>query len=73
MTKSSNLHCLYRVREVSQILQISSSLTYLLIQRGELPAVRISQKAVRVRYDDLMAYIQDNTDTINGSSQLTIA
>lgn len=43
--------------DVAQILNISRSAAYRLIQDGSIPAVRIGERIVRVRLVDLDAYI----------------
>jgi putative molybdopterin biosynthesis protein len=45
--------------EVAEILHISRSMAYLLMKRGDLPAVRIGS-SVRVRPEDLDEYIKTN-------------
>jgi len=45
--------------EVAEILHISRSMAYLLMKRGDLPAVRIGS-SVRVRPEDLDEYIKLN-------------
>jgi excisionase family DNA binding protein len=45
--------------EVAQILQISRSMAYALMKRGDIPTVRIGT-SVRVRPEDLEKYIHDN-------------
>lgn len=50
---------LLRAREVAKILNVSQALAYRLIQMGEIPCVRIGT-AVRVRPEDLDAYIEAN-------------
>ena len=45
--------------EVAEILQISRSMAYALMQRGDIPVVRIGT-SVRVRPEDLEKYIRDN-------------
>jgi putative molybdopterin biosynthesis protein len=45
--------------EVAEILHISRSMAYLLMKRGDLPAVRIGS-SVRVRPGDLEEYIKKN-------------
>ena len=47
-------------RDVSEILQISTSKVYKLMRCGELPAVHIG-KSIRVKPDDLETFITDNT------------
>ncbi len=46
--------------EVARILHVSRSFAYLLMKRGDIPAVRIGT-AVRVRPQDLEQYIQKRT------------
>lgn len=48
---------LLRADEVAQRLNISRSLAYQLMQRGEIPTVRFGG-SVRVRESDLGAYVQ---------------
>ncbi len=43
--------------DVARILQVSRSYAYMLLQRNEIPAVRLG-RAVRVRPEDLEAFIQ---------------
>lgn len=50
---------LLRAREVAKILNVSQALAYRLMQMGEIRCVRIGT-AVRVRPEDLDAYIQAN-------------
>ena len=45
--------------EVAEILQISRSMAYALMKRGDIPTVRIGT-SVRVRPEDLEKYIKDN-------------
>lgn len=45
--------------EVAEILQISRSMAYTLMKRGDIPTVRIGT-SVRVRPEDLDKYIKDN-------------
>ena len=51
---------LLKVPEVAKVLSISRSMAYLLVQRGEIPSVRISH-LLRVREEDLQRYIEKNT------------
>jgi len=48
---------LLRIEEMAKILRISRSLAYRLVQRGEIPSVRINT-AVRILPADLDRYIQ---------------
>ena len=50
---------LHKPSEVAQILRISPSFAYQLMREGILPTVRIGA-AVRVRPQDLEAFIQNN-------------
>jgi excisionase family DNA binding protein len=43
--------------QVAEILHVSRSFAYTLMKRGEIPTIRIGA-AVRVRLEDLKAYIQ---------------
>ena len=55
-----NLERLLRIDEVAEILQVSKTAAYRLVQVGELPAVHIAGKIVRVRLEDLEKYIQEH-------------
>ena len=48
---------LLKATDIARILNISKALAYRLIQRGELPVVRISH-AVRVKLSDLEDYVK---------------
>lgn len=50
---------LLRPEEVAEILSVSRSYAYALLQTGELPAVRIG-RSVRIRPQDLQDYITAN-------------
>lgn len=52
---------LLKAEEVSSILDVSKSFTYQLIRTGQLRAVRIGT-AVRVRPEDLDAFVQENLE-----------
>jgi excisionase family DNA binding protein len=51
---------LLKSEEVARILQVSKAYAYVLMNRGEIPAVRIG-KIVRVRLEDLERYINEKT------------
>ena len=53
---------LLKARDVAAFLNVSRSFAYHLIQTGELPTVRLG-KSVRVRPQDLQAYIEQNIHT----------
>jgi excisionase family DNA binding protein len=48
---------LLKVEDVAKRLNISPSLVYQMMQRGELPSVRIGRKSVRMLESDLIDYI----------------
>lgn len=51
---------LLTAKEVATHLNVSRSFAYTLIQTGQIPAVRLG-RSVRVRPQDLEAYIASNT------------
>ena len=51
---------LLKPAEVAEILQVSKAHAYVLMNRGEIPLVRIG-KIVRVRLEDLERYIKEKT------------
>ena len=56
---NNELDVLLKSDDVARILNISRSMAYLLMERGDIPTVHIS-RAVRVRPKDLEQYIQGN-------------
>jgi excisionase family DNA binding protein len=54
------INTLLRAKEVAEILNISRATAYNLLQRGEIPTIRIG-KARHVRPEDLIQYIRNNT------------
>jgi excisionase family DNA binding protein len=55
---------LLKAKDVAEILKVSRAMAYNLMQRGEIPTIRIG-KARRVRPEDLIKYIESNTYTVN--------
>ena len=53
---------LLKVKEVAEILQVSRSLTYQMISRGEIPTIRFGS-AVRVQHSDLDVFIKQSKET----------
>jgi excisionase family DNA binding protein len=53
---------LLKAKEVADILQVSRSMAYRMMQRGEIPTVRVGS-AVRVRSSDLEEFIKKGKDT----------
>jgi excisionase family DNA binding protein len=51
---------LLKPADVAEILQVSKAYAYVLMNRGEIPLVRIG-KIVRVRLEDLERYIKEKT------------
>ena len=58
------VNTLLKAKDVAEILQVSRAMAYNLMQRGEIPTVRIG-KARRVRPEDLIKYIEGNTYKMN--------
>ena len=58
------VNTLLKAKDVAEILQISRAMAYNLMQRGEIPTVRIG-KARRVRPEDLIKYIESITYKMN--------
>jgi len=52
--------------DIAQRLQVSKSLAYALMQRGEIPTVRLG-RAVRVRPQDLEEFIDSRVSNANGA------
>lgn len=51
--------CLLKGNDVARLLNISRAFAYQLMRQGEIPTVKIGN-AVRVRKEDLLAYIDHN-------------
>ena len=51
---------LLKPHDVAIALNVSRSFAYFLIRTGQIPSVRIGESAVRVRPEDLDAYIKKN-------------
>jgi excisionase family DNA binding protein len=58
------INTLLTAKQVADILNISKSKTYHFMQLGEIPTVRIG-KSRRVRPEDLIKYIENNTYSVN--------
>ena len=58
--KDLRISPLLKAKDVAEILKVSRAMAYNLMQRGEIPTVRIG-KARRVRPEDLILYIKNNT------------
>ena len=58
------IRTLLKANEVAEILKFSRAMAYNLMQRGEIPTVRIG-KCRRVRPEDLIEYINKNTYYLN--------
>ncbi len=59
---------LLTVDEVAEILRVSPSTVYRRIQAGELPAIKLGHRQVRVRQEDLDAYIEAHRITSTAAS-----
>jgi excisionase family DNA binding protein len=60
--------CLLKGNDVARMLNISRAFAYQLMRQGEIPTVRIGN-AVRVRKEDLLAYINQNRRGFGFSNQ----
>ena len=49
---------LLTVREVAAALRLSTATVYALCRLGELPCIRTSTNTIRIREDDLAAYLR---------------
>jgi excisionase family DNA binding protein len=58
-SETIQIESLLKATDVARILNISRALAYRLLQKGDIPVVRINH-AVRVKPKDLKAYIDDN-------------
>ena len=60
--------CLLKGNDVARLLNISRAFAYQLMRQGEIPTIRIGN-AVRVRKEDLLAYIDQNRRGFGFSNQ----
>lgn len=60
--------CLLKGNDVARMLNISRAFAYQLMRQGEIPTIRIGS-AVRVRKEDLLAYIDQNRRGFGFSNQ----
>jgi excisionase family DNA binding protein len=56
-TEQSSLSQWLTVREVAELLQLPRTRAYELIHRGELPAVRIGERSIRVHRGELERFL----------------
>jgi len=61
---------LLTVDEVAEILRVSPSTVYRRIQAGELPAIKLGHRQVRIKQEDLDAYIEAHRIT---STEFTLS
>jgi excisionase family DNA binding protein len=57
---------LLKIPECAERLGVSRSLCYEMARSGEIPIVRLSERAIRVPEDALDAWIKDQTVQANG-------
>ena len=57
--------------QVADVLQISRSMAYGLIQRGDIPSIHLG-RAVRVRPADLNAFIEAQVSASNGAQPIGV-
>jgi excisionase family DNA binding protein len=55
-----------RVPEAAELLGLPRTRTYELIQRGELPAVRIGERSIRVNRKELERFLLENRRVVSG-------
>jgi excisionase family DNA binding protein len=55
---------LYTVREVANLLKVNRNFVYDEIKNGKLRAIRVG--SIKIRHDDLEAYINQREVVING-------
>jgi excisionase family DNA binding protein len=55
-----------KVVEVTELLQLPRTRTYELIQRGELPAVRVGERSIRVHRDELERFLLEERRVVVG-------
>ena len=54
-----------RVTEVAELLGLPRTRTYELIQRGELPAVRIGERSIRVNRRELERFLLETCRVVS--------
>lgn len=63
--ETNNRIQLYTVPEVAQILRVKKSYVYELIYSNRLPAIRLSERRIRIRENALQKFIQSNNGVSN--------
>jgi excisionase family DNA binding protein len=48
------------VPEVARELRVSRETAYALVSEGHLPAIRLGQKSIRIRRDELDAFLEEH-------------
>jgi len=54
-------------KEIAAVLHISKALVYKLMSQGDIPTIHISRKTIRVKQEDLEAYIARNSSGQNSN------
>lgn len=54
------------VREAAEVLRLPRTRCYALIQRGELPAVRIGERSIRVNAAELTRFLLESRRVVSG-------
>ena len=55
-----------KVSEVAELLRLPRTRAYELIQRGELPAVRVGERSIRVHRDELERFLLEERRVVVG-------
>ena len=54
---------LLRIRDVAELLDVSTETVLRRIRRGDLPAIRLASNALRVREDELDRWLEQHRHT----------
>jgi excisionase family DNA binding protein len=58
-SEQAEMHQWLKVPEVAELLQLPRTRAYELIRRGELPAVRVGERSIRVHRGELERFLLD--------------
>ena len=65
-SEQSEMNQWLKVSEVAELLRLPRTRAYELIQRGDLPAVRVGERSIRVHRDQLERFLLEERRVVVG-------
>ena len=59
------------VRETAKLLKISEATIYRMVEKKEIPYIRVGEKIIRFRRSDIDRWLSDSTQTIKRNENST--